>query len=132
MLARAAQELAGIGLLLPAAEAYTQAVGAYRGQGRRAAALACTARAGELLAACAGAQTPILAAAETMDAHLTPRQREVAELAARGASNREIADRLFTSVRTIEGHLLRAFVKLGISRREELPAALGMAPLRRT
>ena len=132
MLAHAAQKLVGVGLLLPAAEAYTQAVAAYRGQGRRAPALACAAPARELAAACAGAVTPILAAAETMDAGLTPRQREVAELAARGASNREIADRLFTSVRTIEGHLLRAFVKLGISRREDLPAALGMAPVRRT
>ena len=37
----------------------------------------------------------------------TSLQREVAELAAQGLSNREIADRLVTSVRTVEGHLLR-------------------------
>ena len=51
---------------------------------------------------------------------LTAREREIANLAAAGLSNREIADRLVVSVRTVEGHLYRACVKLGISDREQL------------
>ena len=48
---------------------------------------------------------------------LTAREREVAGLAARGASNREIAESMGVSVRTVEGHLYQIFTKLGISSR---------------
>jgi DNA-binding NarL/FixJ family response regulator len=51
---------------------------------------------------------------------LTEREREIVTLAARGLSNREIADRLAVSVRTVEGHLYRAGNKLGVSDRKEL------------
>ena len=37
-----------------------------------------------------------------------------------GLSNREVADRLFVSVRTVEGHLYRIFAKLGIDDRDQL------------
>lgn len=53
-------------------------------------------------------------------AALTPRERDVAELASAGKSNREIADALFLSVRTVEVHVASAFKKLGITRREKL------------
>lgn len=56
---------------------------------------------------------------------LTPAQRRVAERAAGGASNKEIAQALFVTRRTVETHLTGAYAKLGISTREELPAALG-------
>ncbi|GAB4936424.1 hypothetical protein MAHJHV45_46980 [Mycobacterium avium subsp. hominissuis] len=39
---------------------------------------------------------------------------------AAGLSNREIADRLVISVRTVEGHLYRLFTKLGINNRDQL------------
>ncbi len=55
---------------------------------------------------------------------LTPQELRVAELAAIGLSNREIAERLFLSPRTIGAHLYAAFRKLGISTREQLDAAL--------
>jgi DNA-binding CsgD family transcriptional regulator len=55
---------------------------------------------------------------------LTTREREVARLAARGLTNREIADELTISVRTAEGHLARAYTKLGITTREALAATL--------
>lgn len=55
---------------------------------------------------------------------LTEREREIVTLAARGLSNREIADRLAVSVRTVEGHLYRAGNKLGVSDRSELKAIL--------
>lgn len=51
---------------------------------------------------------------------LTPREREIAHLAASGHSNREIADRLTLSVRTVENHLHAAYQKLGVSGREAL------------
>ena len=53
-------------------------------------------------------------------AALTDREREVAELAARGLTNREIADRLYVSVRTITTHLYRVYAKLGINERDQL------------
>jgi DNA-binding CsgD family transcriptional regulator len=55
---------------------------------------------------------------------LTEREREIVSLAARGLSNREIADRLAVSVRTVEGHLYRAGNKLGVSDRSELKPIL--------
>jgi DNA-binding CsgD family transcriptional regulator len=55
---------------------------------------------------------------------VTARELEVAELVAAGASNREIAERLSVSVRTIEGHVYRACVKLGVSDRDGLAAII--------
>jgi DNA-binding CsgD family transcriptional regulator len=55
---------------------------------------------------------------------LTSREREIALLALRGLSNKEIARSLTVSTRTVEGHLYRIYVKLGIGRREELAAEL--------
>ncbi|WP_284681627.1 helix-turn-helix transcriptional regulator [Sphaerisporangium fuscum] len=51
---------------------------------------------------------------------LTPQERHVVFLAARGSSNREIAAQLFLSPRTVGYHLYRAFPKLGIASRTEL------------
>ncbi|WP_457102094.1 AAA family ATPase [Microbacterium sp. P5_E9] len=63
--------------------------------------------------------------AEPSGSHvLTPQELRVAELAASGLSNREVAERLFLSPRTIGAHLYTAFRKLGISAREQLPGAL--------
>jgi DNA-binding CsgD family transcriptional regulator len=46
------------------------------------------------------------------------------ELAAAGLSNRDIAQHLFITARTVEGHLTHAYHKLAITAREQLPAAL--------
>jgi DNA-binding CsgD family transcriptional regulator len=51
---------------------------------------------------------------------LSGREREIAELVAAGKRNQEIADSLFLSVRTVEGHLARVFRKLEVSSRTEL------------
>jgi DNA-binding CsgD family transcriptional regulator len=56
---------------------------------------------------------------------LTPSERRVAELAASGLTNRQIAQSLFLTVKTIETHLAAAYDKLGIRSRQQLPAALG-------
>jgi DNA-binding NarL/FixJ family response regulator len=57
---------------------------------------------------------------------LSPRERQVAELAAAGRANKEIAAMLVVSERTVENHLYRAFIKLGIGSRAELADALGL------
>jgi DNA-binding CsgD family transcriptional regulator len=49
----------------------------------------------------------------------------VAELAADGLTNREIAGRLFITVSTVEQHLTRVYRKLVVSRREELAEIMG-------
>jgi DNA-binding CsgD family transcriptional regulator len=51
---------------------------------------------------------------------LSPRELSVAQLAAEGRTNREIAYQLYVTLKTIEGHLDRAYTKLGIERRHQL------------
>jgi DNA-binding CsgD family transcriptional regulator len=55
---------------------------------------------------------------------LTPSERRVAEIAAEGPTNREIAQALFVTPKTVELHLSSVYRKLGISSRSQLPAAL--------
>jgi DNA-binding CsgD family transcriptional regulator len=55
---------------------------------------------------------------------LTPSERRIAQLAAAGLSNRDIAKNLFITARTVEGDLTHAYQKLAITSREQLPAAL--------
>jgi len=58
---------------------------------------------------------------------LSRRQREVALLAAEGASNAGIANALSLSVRTVESHLYAAFAKLGLTARDEPNSVLAGA-----
>ena len=61
---------------------------------------------------------------------LTASERRIAELASQGLTNREIAQTLFVTARTVEGHLTSVFRKLQLDSRDELPAALaGGAPV---
>ena len=57
-------------------------------------------------------------------AALTPRQRQVCELAAAGKGNRAIAQELFLSVKTVETHLAAGYRKLGVNARADLAAQL--------
>jgi DNA-binding NarL/FixJ family response regulator len=59
---------------------------------------------------------------------LTPSEHRVTELAARGHGNREIAERLYVTQRTVETHLTHAFQKLNIGSRAELAAVLDRQP----
>jgi DNA-binding NarL/FixJ family response regulator len=59
---------------------------------------------------------------------LSPQELQIALLAARGLSNREIGERVFLSPRTVSSHLHRVFPKLGVTARSQLAgrmAALG-------
>lgn len=65
-----------------------------------------------------------LGAPERVAGALTPQQREIAELAAAGLSNKQIGERLFLSPRTVGAHLYQIFPKLGITSRAALRDAL--------
>jgi DNA-binding CsgD family transcriptional regulator len=120
---RASESFEAIGAMLLAAEAAAQASATYRSEGKKGSMLASSARARRLLESCEGARTPALSGLAPDP--LTPREREVAMLAAGGLTSPEIADRLVLSVRTVEGYLQRAYVKLGITKRAELGSVLG-------
>jgi DNA-binding CsgD family transcriptional regulator len=57
-------------------------------------------------------------------ASLTPAELRVAQLAAAGEANRDIAEALFVTLRTVETHLTHVYAKLGIRSRRELEPAL--------
>ncbi len=117
----ASVQLEKIGTLLLAADAAAQAAAAHSRHSQCGSAQAASTRAHQLAGACEGARTPArtgLAAPPS----LTDRQREIIALVTRGLSNRQIAERLVVSVRTVEGHLYRACAKLGASDRSELAA----------
>jgi DNA-binding CsgD family transcriptional regulator len=88
---------------------------------RPAGALAIARRAHEELEATGEKLRPLL---EGGIESLTPSERRVAALAAEGHTNREIAQSLFLSIKTVEGHLSNAYRKLDVSSRRELSAVL--------
>lgn len=116
--------MASVGLDLLAAEVFAQAARLVRRAGSARSATAFERRSAELADRCEGASTPALRGAGDAAA-LTVRELEIAALAAAGRSSRQIAEQLFLSSRTVDNYLQRAYVKLGISRRTELAAALG-------
>lgn len=118
-LSTAAEEFERLGALLSAADAAAQAASAHERRGDRRRLLESAAAANRLAAACGGAVTPALRQS-AQPLPLTAREREIANLVAAGLSNRQIADRLTVSVRTVEGHLYRACIKLDVTDREEL------------
>jgi DNA-binding CsgD family transcriptional regulator len=59
-------------------------------------------------------------------AALTPRQRQVCDLAAAGKGNRAIAQELFLSIKTVETHLAAGYRKLGVNARAQLAARLAV------
>ncbi|WP_219502873.1 helix-turn-helix transcriptional regulator [Nonomuraea ceibae] len=78
---------------------------------------------GELQAAGGLADAP----APDRAAGLTPQERQIVQLAARGLSNKDIAAQLFLSPRTVGYHLYKAYPKLGVASRGELAAVVTRA-----
>jgi ATP/maltotriose-dependent transcriptional regulator MalT len=129
--------LAGSGARLEHARSLVELGAALRRAGTRGAAreplhagmelaFACAAdplveRAREELVACGARPRRIMRSG--VDA-LTPSELRVARMAAEGLSNREIAQALFVTLRTVQVHLAHTFQKLDIGSRADLPAAL--------
>jgi DNA-binding CsgD family transcriptional regulator len=118
-----AETFEGLGTIPLAAEAWAQSSAVWRAGRRARRASRAGQRAQALAARCGGLTTPAMALSGEAAA-LTTREREIAELAAAGRSNREIAAEFALSVRTVENHLQHAFEKLGTSSRDELAGLL--------
>jgi DNA-binding CsgD family transcriptional regulator len=119
----AAESFQALGAWLLAAEASTAAAVIYRAEGQARLASASTRKAAENTAMCGEVRTPGLTGGPEAE-RLTRREREVAGLAAAGASNKEIAARLYVSARTVENHLQSIYAKLGVTGRDELAEAI--------
>jgi DNA-binding CsgD family transcriptional regulator len=115
-----ADEMAAIGADAYAMEAAVQAARQFVAAGREDSARRTAARARELYAADQGAEFPVIDGLDAVATELTGREAQIAALAARGLSNREIADELVLSVRTVETYVYRAMQKRGVATRAEL------------
>jgi DNA-binding NarL/FixJ family response regulator len=115
----AANAFSDIDALLSAADAATQAAVLFESANQRRRHLDSAAVADRVATACGDIQTLALSLAAN-PLPLSTREREIANLAARGLSDRDIAERLTVSLRTVEGHIYRACVKLDVTDREAL------------
>jgi DNA-binding CsgD family transcriptional regulator len=115
----ASREFEEQGLVLLAAELATRAAVLHRRQGRTGSAVAAGRRAAELAGRCQGAATPLLAG-QGHSSELTEREWEVVTLVTHGLTDREVAERLVVSIRTVHSHLHHAYVKLGVTGRRQL------------
>lgn len=116
-----------LGAHLFAAEAATDAAQLHESAGRDAAARRASSLAQACAARCEDLSTSLTALLrEPVD--LTPRQREIARLAAQGLPSKAIARRLVVSVRTVDNYLGQVYRKLGIANRSELAAVMALAP----
>ncbi len=113
-----------LGALIISSEVFLEASARFRSAGDNRRANASSLRAS---AALTGTDMTVLpnASGTSTPTPLTPREREIAYLAAEGQTNRDISALLFVSTRTVENHLSKVFVKLGITSRHELSGALG-------
>lgn len=120
-----ADRFAGMGAMALAADAAAQAACEHARAGERANELRSSARAHWLASQCGLDSPATKAVAQPLP--LTDREREIAEMVEAGSSNREIADCLCVSVRTVDGHLYRIFTKLDIHSRDQLACLVGVA-----
>ncbi len=137
LLEEAAQVLRGSPAKLEHAKARTELGAAFRRANRRSEAREHLRHALELATICGA--VPLMQRAETEllatgarprriplrgIESLTPGERRVAQMAAEGPTNREIAQALFVTPKTVEVHLSSVYRKLGIRSRSQLPTAL--------
>jgi DNA-binding CsgD family transcriptional regulator/energy-coupling factor transporter ATP-binding protein EcfA2 len=114
----AADRFADMGAVALAADAAAQAARGHAHTGQRGKEMKSSTRA-HWLASQHEIRTPAVHSV-ARPLPITDREREIVMLAAAGLSNRQIAQRLSVSVRTVEGHVYRIFAKLGVEHREQL------------
>ncbi|MBD7919746.1 helix-turn-helix transcriptional regulator [Cellulomonas sp. Sa3CUA2] len=114
-----ADELRAQGLVLHATRAHAAAVRALRTGGDAVGATREASRLRELVAA-AGDDLDLVTGAAGAGELLTARELEIARLVAQGATNRQIAERLLVSDRTVDNHVYRIFRKLGVTSRDRV------------
>ena len=137
-LERAVATLTDSPAVLDVAVATTDLAAAQRRAGKRSAARASAIRAQELAMSCGATPLARRALEEALAAgarprriasrgvdSLTPGELRIAQRAAEGHTNREIAEDLFVTIKTVETHLANAYGKLGIRSRMQLADALG-------
>jgi DNA-binding CsgD family transcriptional regulator len=115
-----------MGDALSALDAAAQAATVFRRAGLRGSALNATGRAHAMAKLCGDVHTPAVVDAAAPPV-FTGREREVIMLVGSGLTNREIAERLQLSIRTVEGHLYRAAGRVGARDRNELARTIGDA-----
>jgi DNA-binding CsgD family transcriptional regulator len=126
LLDAAAHRFADLGALAFAADASAQAASEHARRGDRGKEVESSTWAYSLASQC-GLRTPAVKVA-ARPLPLSGRERQIAMLVVVGLSNRQIADRLVVSVRTVEGHLYRLFTKLGINNRDQLIHLISQHP----
>ena len=115
-----------IGDRVAAADAAAQASVAFTASQQQKRGVYAAALAKELADECGSLRTPAMRTPTGLK--LSGRQRDVVELVATGLSNRQIADKLVMSVRTVEGHVYRACQRVGAQSREELTTIIRSGP----
>ncbi|MGV1004467.1 MAG: LuxR C-terminal-related transcriptional regulator [Candidatus Nanopelagicales bacterium] len=111
-------DLESMGDRIAAADAAAHAAQAFHRQNLRGSKLTASGRAARIISEC-GASTPATRDI-SMPLPLSKREREIATLVRDGMSNKDIAEALTMSVRTVEGHIYRACNKLDVANRTEL------------
>ena len=123
----AAERMIELGAQLFAAELAVAASEGHRRDGDQRRAAEWARRATDLIDACGGPRTPGLVQVDA-PVPLTQRERDVALLAAQGMTSKMIGERLYVASRTVDNHLARIYMKLGVSNRIELASLLGVDP----
>jgi len=115
-----AAQLPGIGFTISGAECAVTAARLFESRKKPQAAVEARRLAAQLIEPLGDVRTPGLGTLVV----LTAREREIGEMAARRHRNREIADALGISVRTVDNHLASLYRKLGVASRDELRTLL--------
>ncbi len=126
LLDAAARQFADLGVLACAADAAAQAAGEHTRRGDRGKRFESSTWAHALASRCE-LRTPAVEAA-ACPLPFSDRERQIVSLVAAGLSNRDIAERLVISVRTVEGHLYRLFTKFGVNSRDQLALLTAREP----
>ncbi len=126
-LVAAESEFAAIGAELAAADAAAALAVELARSGRAREAAAARVRGAAHQRHCEGATTPTITRRAAV-VQLSLREREICLLASRGLASKAIARQLDLRARTVSNHLQNAYVKLGISNRDDLADALGIEP----